>query len=331
MPEVRDEDIRNTETAVVCRPAGAVLALFWVMLVVEALFLLCTFADVFLSSGVIWSTNLISLLILDACFLYLCIVTGLYSCRACIIANVEGLRWRRIGRWKAAEWENISAYYSYRQKTSSEAKLSVQIYTFNGTLVISPEEWASSAQLLESIKQKAVQVSGPGLSGARSRISILPLNCRYDTVVNRNILRWLGNLHTYGLAAVAIYFAYQWWSTHSLPGWEWLLTPTGLFIFVKQTLPLFLRPLYRATQPRLGDKVIADQEYLRFINMENETAIRWTAITDLYKVGFRYVIVTAEGQYDFLDTLTNSERLRVVIPSLAVNTRRTGWRQKSFY
>jgi len=190
------------------------------------------------------------------------------------------------------------------------------------------KSWITYAQLL-SIKQHAREATGPGLSGPWvKKNSILPLNCRYDTAVNRNTLRWLDNLHKYGLAAVAAYFALQWFTTHTLPGWEWLLTPTGLFVIVKQAVPLVLRPTYRATQPRLGDKVIADQDGLQFVGVQNETVIPWADITDFYRAGIRYVVVTAAGdKYDFLDTLTDAERLRAVIPLLAVNAGKTGWRR----
>jgi hypothetical protein len=134
-------------------------------------------------------------------------------------------------------------------------------------------------------------------------------------------------IHTYGLLAVVVYFVLQWLTTHTLPGWGWLLTPTGLFVIAKQTLPFLLRPTYRATQPRLDDKVFADSDGLRFVTGGRETQIAWADITDLYSLGIRSVVVTqGGGEYDFLDTLTDSERLKLVIPRLATNTGYRGWR-----
>ena len=89
-------------------------------------------------------------------------------------------------------------------------------------------------------------------------------------------------IHRYGLLAVAVYFALQWFTTHTLPGWGWLLTPTGLFVIAKQTLPFLLRPTYRATQPRLDDKFYADKDGLRFVTGGRETQIAWADITDSY-------------------------------------------------
>ncbi|MGI4789293.1 MAG: hypothetical protein ACRYFS_10650 [Janthinobacterium lividum] len=136
----------------------------------------------------------------------------------------------------------------------------------------------------------------------------------------------MDSLHKYGLLAVAVYFALQWFTTHTLPGWGWLLTPAGLFVIGKQVLPLLLRPTYRATQPRLRDQVFADQAGLRFVDTAGETSIRWEEITEFYMLGIRSVIVTGNGEYDFLSTLTYAEQLKAIIPCLAVNAGQTTWR-----
>ncbi len=323
----------KTNETIVCRSAGGMVGLCWTAFVLEALLVLLTFSNVFLSSGLVWSMDQVMLLIGNICFIPWSILGLFYLRRACVIADARGLRWRRIGRWQEIVWKDVTAFYGYCQSgsgSSSKAKLSVKIVNPNGSpvLVLSQEEWSLSAQLLKSVRQNAREAAGPGLSGPWvKKNSILPLTCRYDTTVNRNILGWLDHLHKYGLLAVAFYFAFQWYTTHTLPGWEWLLTPTGLFVIVKQALPLVLRPMYRATQPRLGDKVIADEEGLRFIGVQNETTIPWADITDFYRAGIRYVVVTAAGKSDFLDTLTDAERLRAVVPLLAVNAGKTGWRQ----
>ena len=266
MDTVRETSSIVEAETIVCR-CVAMLGLFWTLIAVEFLVMLLTFANIFLSSGIIWSDAQFGLFMFNLCLLPLCIFTGLYVRQARVIANIEGLRWRQIGRWRRSGWENITAYYGYQQLTSSPAsstnKLGVKLQTSDGSFVLWPEEWSSSAQLLQSIKQHAREASGLGLLGPLVKKNlILPLNCRYDTAVNRNILGWLDSLHKYGLLAVAVYFAYQWFTTHTLPVWEWLLTPTGLFVIIKQTLPLVLRPMYKATQPRLGDKVVADQDPL---------------------------------------------------------------------
>lgn len=249
-----------------------------------------------------------------------------FLCRASIIADAEGLRWRGAGRWQTAPWESVVAYSDYWPSPNLKQP-SAKVQTLDGTLVFSPPLWTNTEQLRSYIARFAVRVTTPEWKEKGGPRGYLPLNCNYDTATNRNILRWLDNLHKYGLAAVAVYFAYQWFTTHTLPGWEWLLTPTGLFVLVKQALPLVLRPMYRATQPRLGDKVIADEAGLRFVTTQSDTVVCWEDITDFYRAGIRSVVVTDRGKHDFLDTLTDAERLRAVIPLLAVNAGRTGWRR----
>jgi len=137
-----------TET-IICRPDGSALGIFWTAIVLEALLLLCTFANVFLASGPAWSDELIGLLMFNACLLPVSIVSGVYLRRACIIADMEGLRWRQGGRWRAAGWEDITAFYGYQQLSSSSgARLSVKVQTSAGSLFLLPDEWSSSAQLL---------------------------------------------------------------------------------------------------------------------------------------------------------------------------------------
>lgn len=327
------ETASSTEAieTVMCRPSGDAKGIFWVAIGLGILLVLGVIVGVSTSPGFLWSDLGFGLLVGAVVVLPLGVISAAYLSKACIIADSTGLRWRGIGNLRTADWKHVTAYYGYWPSVSSVVKFRIDIKTPAGNFTLSPKYWSSEAQLMESIKQNAREVSGPGLSEPQvKRNSTLPLRCSYDTAINRNILGWLDNLHKYGLLAVAIYFGYTWFTTHTLPGWGWLLTPTGIFVIVKQMLPLALRPMYRATQPRLGDKVIADEQGLRFVSTQNDTVIRWEEITDFYIVGIRYVIVTENGEQDFLTTLTDAERLRAVIPNLAVNAGRSGWRQTGY-
>lgn len=262
-----------------------------------------------------------------------------YLCRASIVADAAGSRWREAGRWRIAAWSDVVACYDTwerKPKSSGFAKVS-RVETRRGTLVLSPDKWTNEEQLRAYIGQYASETSvvkavqnalqsadvAWGVQGGP--LDYLPLKCHYATIVNRNLLNWLDSLHKYGLLAVAIYFVLQWLTTHTLPGWGWLLTPTGLFVVGKQILPLVLRPTYRATQPRLSDKVFADRIGLRFVDAVGETAVPWEDITSFYTLGIRSVVVTASGEYDFLETLTSVERLKAVIACMTSNADQTDW------
>ena len=328
MLDIRQTTAQQTETTVVCRLAGEAKGFFGTAVVLAVLLPLSLTAGLLLFPGFLWSNTALLLFTGAVCLVPLGIISAVLLVRSCIIADKHGLRWRKSGRWRSALWEDVTAQFETRSSSgSSVGKTSVTIAAPSGSLVLSQGYWSSEAEIWEAITRYAGQVSGLSPCGAIVvKSSLLPLDCRYNTAFNRNILGWLDDLHKYGLLAVVVYFALQWRTTHTLPGWGWLLTPTGLFVICKQVLPLVLRPLYRATQPRLGDSIVADEEGLRFITAQGETAVCWEDITDFYIAGIRYVIVTANGEYDFLTTLTNAEWLRMVIPRRAVNAHQSLWR-----
>ena len=327
MLDIRQPAAPETETAVVCRPTGSLRTALWFVISLQLFLALLIFATGMLSFGAFWPSA--GLGVLGSSWLApLSIWVALYLSRACVIANTQGLRWRYSGRWRKASWADVTSYSEYWPLTTSskQTKPSLKIRTLKGILIVAPEQWTSAAELRESVQQNATAANQSHWL-ATGASQYLPLECRYDTTINRSILGWMEKVHKYGLLAVVVYFVVQWFTAHTLPGWGWLVTPTGLFVMAKQTLPFLLRPTYRATQPRLADKVFADEDGLRFVTDGQETEIAWSDITDLYLVGMRSVIVGRDGsEYDFLDTLTNSQQLKLVIPRLAVNAGYQGWR-----
>lgn len=248
----------------------------------------------------------------------------LYLARARVIADEQGLRWRGCRGWRRAAWRDVVSYSS----GTPEAPKPFRIETISGTLVMVRGNWTSDAALRDAVERNAINAVGSAfiITQPEPKTLRVPFECHYDTAVNRNVLSWMEKIHKYGLLLVAVYFAQQWVTTRTMPGWGWLLTPTGLFMVAKQILPLCWRPMYRATQPRLNDKVFADKDGLRFQSGGMTAAIAWNEITDLCTVGIRSVVVTRDGERDFLDTLTNSEKLKLVIPRMAVNAGYRGWR-----
>lgn len=327
MLDIRQTAAPETETTVVCRPTGSLRAALWSAISLQPLMAFCFFLAATFAAGVSWSA--LGLGVLGSSFFAPFTLWGaVYLSRACVIADPEGLRWRYTGRWHKAAWaEVVSCSDDWRIVKPQTEELFVKIQTLKGTILAAPEQWTSTAELREYVQQNATATERSGRFVTGGTATYFPLNCRYDTLINRNILGWMEKVHWYGLLAVVVYFALQWFTTRTLPGWGWLLTPTGLFVIAKQTLPFLLRPTYQATRTRLGDKVYADKEGLRFITGGNETEVAWDDITDLYSVGIRSVVVAQDkNEYDFLDTLTDAERLKLVIPRLAVNAGHRGWR-----
>ncbi len=326
MLDIRQTAAPETETTVTCRPTGSLRAALWLVIVIQTLFAL-GFLLAQCLSGMMMRPSPTGA-ILGVSFALLGVQAAVYLAKTCVVANVEGLQWRGAGRWRAAKWKDVVSYSDeWLSNTTSQKKPLMKIRTLSGTVIVSPASWTSAAELRESVSRYATGASQSGWLVTGGGATYLPLSCRYDTTINRNILGWMEKVHKYGLLAVAVYFALQWFTTHTLPGWGWLLTPTGLFVIAKQTLPFALRPTYRATQPRLGDKVYADKDSLRFVSGGIQATIAWDEITDLYTAGIRSVVVTQGGrEYDFLATLTDVERLKLIIPRLATNAGYKGWR-----
>ena len=249
-----------------------------------------------------------------------------------VIADAAGLRWRKTGAWSEARWADVTDYCDYRQPSTKQTSspqtdtVWVQVKTRSGTLKILPAQWTNLDRLRARIADSATEAASSGWQAVAGVEQGLPLKCHYDTAINRHTLVWMDRLHVYGLAVVAIYFGWQWRTTHTLPGWGWLVTPTGLFVIGKQTLPLLLRPTYRETQKRLGQKIVADENGLTFTDASGESRVAWADVSDFYWEGMRHVIVTPGGERDFIGTLTDAERLRMVIPKLAVRAGQTRWR-----
>ncbi len=208
-----------TET-VVCRLAGEAKGFFGTAAVLAVLLPLGIAAGLLLSPGFLWSTAALLLFTGTVCIVPFGIASAICLARSCIVADKHGVRWRKAGRWRSALWEDVTAEFEATPSSrSSVGKTFVTITAPSGALVIYGSCWSSEAEIWEVITRHAGQVSGLSLSGAVVvKSALLPLNCRYDTAINRNSLRWMDDLHKYGLLAVGVYFALRWFTTHTLPG-----------------------------------------------------------------------------------------------------------------
>lgn len=313
--ETRQAEVR-------CRRRG-----LWFLIAFGAFLSAAGLAAPLLSGGLRWPAWGMSLL-LGGPYLAPTLWGAVYLAKARVVADAEGLRWRGAGRWRTAAWADVTDYFNEEPPTSSSRACVLwgRVQTRAGTLRLPPGTWTNEGRLRARIAQSATQAASPGWRVLGRHLGDMPLVCRYDTVINRHTLCWMDRLHGIGLAAVVLYFGAYWLTTRTLPGWGWLLTPTGLFFVGKQTLPLLIRPTYRETQRRLGWRITAETDGLRFTDPESETRVAWEDVTDFYTEGLRSVIVTPEGERDFLDTLTGAERLKAIIPQLAVNAGQTRWR-----
>lgn len=252
-----------------------------------------------------------------------------------IIADEVGL-YRRSARGRHhIVWEDVTGYYDQRKPGSDRGtEFAIaewqRVVTMRGrTLTFDEGSYKNERQLRAWIQQHATSASTRLWGEMRRSPEDWPGVFHYNTTINRNSLRWLHQGHWLGLAAVIVYFAWQWQTTHTLPGWEWLITPTGLFFVGKQVFLLALYPSSRRTEPYLQRKIRADADGLIFTDGTGRERIAWGEITDFYQDGFRSVVVTGKGKWDFLGTLTGFEGLKRIIRRYAVNAGPTEWRRRS--
>ncbi len=250
-----------------------------------------------------------------------------------VTADEKGLRWRSGSRQQYIPWEDVTGYYDQRKPGSDPmCKFAVAewqrvVKTRAGTLTFNEGEWRNERQLRSWIRQYATSARDQSWGEMRRQPADWPSVFFYSTVVTRNALRWLHHWHRVGLVAVAAYFGWMWVTTHTLPNWGWLLTPSGLFFVGKQALLLAARSIHRWEEPYLNRKVRADMDGLTFIDGDERERIAWGEITDFYRQGRRSVVVTACGEWDFPVPLDPNETLRRIIRRYAVNAEADQWRK----
>ena len=249
-----------------------------------------------------------------------------WAMRATIIADADGLRWRGLGRWRQAAWSEVSDYYAWiPQSSSSRSSQAVgpppmcfTIKTSAGNVQVGPS-WSNVDAFKACVQQNATQARTMAWGILHERPEDLPHVFHYDTAINRNTLPVLRQWHGYTLAAVVVYFAYQWATKHTLPGWGWLLTPTGLFVLAKSAALLALQPTYAETRRRLGQRITVQADRLIWEDGDRRIDAPWEDVAKYFQSGMRYVVVTKQGSFDFLGTLRELELLQKLVCRYAVN------------
>jgi hypothetical protein len=248
-----------------------------------------------------------------------------------IEASPEGIHW---GKKRFVGWEDVTDYYDILTASRNDPKVvrqSAYVETRNGRIRFDLDNWRGGSDLRDYVAAHATSAKAKGWGILRQRPEDYPITCHYDTGFHRHAPRVLRELHGITLAAVVMYFGWRWLSTHTLPGWGWLLTPTGLFLLGKQAFLWMLYPTYRETYRRLEDRITITTDGLIFETSTRLTIVRWDEIMDFYVAWFgdyRYVIETEHGMFDFLATLHENELLQKTLLHCATRAGQTIWRTR---
>lgn len=272
-------------------------------------------------------------------FLIPALVCAVWTARGRIIADDWGLRWRGLGRWRSAEWDNVQDYYdklpSKSNRISSGPEMVVE--TSAGRLTFS-REWTPHQAIRDVIEQRATcaRAKSWGVKGTRPEDD-WPHVFHYDTRDNRTTLWVLSGclLLLYGMMlGRAIPKTVEW--VREL-GWGLGLAPVLVMLILLFTYSLMFwvgafLPL--EAKQRKHQRITVSLSHLRYEDTGRTFEIAWRDVSDYFLAsfpakiapGYLYRVVTNTGSFDFTAALSEASLLRIIIPLYATGAKTKQWR-----
>lgn len=268
----------------------------------------------------------------------------LWLVRARVISGQDGLRWRGMGPWKTARWDEVRDYYENiptRQQRSSgvASPTTVSVVRTAAGNVRVTNLWSGADALREQVKRQAFHglVSGWEILGTRA-VDPWPRVSHYITLENR----WAPRVWTKLFLTFVIYLlikpAMQLSTMAGLVGWAMTLTTAALYLLLVGSIGLiFLVPLaqYRAAGRRKAERITADTNGITFEDGLRRVEAAWADVTG-YGIApgpgaltIRYVVETRQGEFDFLPVLSGATLLMVIIRRYAENAADKEWRPRT--
>ncbi len=317
----------DNSTLIQCRPGGG----GWqsvVLLVVCALF--PRFADWLgghhASSSVrVLSTSVAALFGLPALWL------TAWLLRARIVADERGLRWRGLGRWRVAEWQDVTDFYT---RLLPKGKAQAVTETRAGRVCFGAGLWPDCPALRESVSQRATQARAHSWEtwGARPALD-WPRTFHYRTADNRALPVMLAFLVAV-MAWLAAGSARSAARSVALAGWTWW--DMGAPLLGVAPLALFsLLPALRArdTYKRRAQRITLTQEGIGYEDGAARMAAAWEDVQAYslaagrgWDMTARHAIRTKQGTFDFTQAISEVLVLRQAIAARAVAAPPTAWR-----
>ena len=268
-----------------------------------------------------------------AVFLAPCGLFGYWQIRAIVIADDTGLRWRGLGRWRTANWNEITDYY---EQFRPKAKTIFTIVTKSAKLNINPALWIKPAEIKKIIASKALnaQVRDWDFLGTRSNLD-WPRTFTYNTNDNRFVGYALP-----GMLAVC-FGLYAWnlsgavFRAQSSLGLGWAVATIGISLFGILPLVLMSSLILRmrsSTARRSHQHITLNIAGLIFDSVGCRIESRWEDIKDLRirKLGIRelapsYSVVTTQGTFDFSPSISEFQILCSALATHAVGMPEKKW------
>ena len=264
--------------------------------------------------------------------------------RARVIADEWGLRWRWLGRWHLAAWDEVTDYFDERLPAQSGHRSAgthrAVVETPVGRLILvsllSNRDALRRVVARHAVHARALAWAEWGLRDEEA----WPLVFGYDGAENRSRPWILG-----GCMAVLLVI----WGWMVLPharqtvaalGW-----PMALAAALLLTVTLLLAPAVMSQETfarllearrRRSHSVLVEAGGIRYRTPEGEIAASWDQVTDYFvgpapgwvKVGGPSVVVTRNGTFEFNRLLENAGTLRAIIQQRATSASTRGWQAR---
>lgn len=277
--------------------------------------------------------------IAGACLL-LALGVALWLARACVVADASGLRWRGVGPWKAARWEDVRDFYekvpTRLQAGSSAAARPTTVSiveTASGEVGVT-SLWSGADALREQVELRAVHSLTHVWEALGTRaVDPWPRVFDYDTLENRWAPRlWLKLFLVY-VVYMLVKPAMQLPAMAGLIGWATTLMTAGLYLLLVGSLGLiFLIPLaqYRAAGRRKAERITVSLGGIVFEDGSRRMEASWPDVSGYgmaYGKGASlcYVVETRQGEFDFLASIRQAAVLRAVIQRCAAASADKEW------
>jgi len=243
--------------------------------------------------------------------------------RTRIVAGTEGLRWRSLGRWRRAGWDEVTDYYYLAGLEGTPNQWEVE--TLAGTLKFGTDITRGDA-LRAAIVQRATHARARswGQKGVRAE-DPWPRHYGYRSArADWVAVRVASSAMIACACAVLCWLVPTTLSTAAEIGWPLAVTQAlvGLLIIgVMVVMAMALVPAVKETRRRHGESISVDQDGILFHCEGEQVAARWDEVSDYFttpsrgwiKDGGRSVVVTRNGTIDFTPALHWSAHLREII------------------
>lgn len=276
--------------AVVCRPGRSRWGGSLLLLVLGAILLVTVFIP---DSSRPRPPGAVALIVGISCLLFLgACVSAVWSLRACAIADERGLRWRGLGVWHSAGWDQVRDYYLRMVPRGRGGGLTPQVVveTAAGRLCLDQvwAKWDALEDFQQSVTRHAAAAVGGEWEWKGARLSDpWPRVFRYRTRAKRSEAVVLSGC----LLAVIGYMLWTGWKVaRSAPdvigqmGWAMgvaALVTGALVVVVMGLYCALLIPMLRDYLSRLGQSITVSPDGIRFADGGRDLAAPWSAIGDL--------------------------------------------------